>query len=122
MGCSPHRQHRSWEKMVHRTSQLSILPRCVRSRTSSSSYRAIQNAGAKPFTQSRIIDVCAIHRDDRHFFRQTFVDVQLKSDGTSLRQAKSPLPPKITNAQESVGREVFEAFIQMKRCGECEPS
>jgi hypothetical protein len=47
---------------------------------------------------------------------------KLKSEGTSLRQAKSPLPPKITNAQESVGREVFEAFIQMKRCGECEPS
>jgi hypothetical protein len=70
--------------MVHRTSQLRILPRCVRSRTSSSSYRAIQNAGAKPFTQSRIIEVCAIHRDDRHFFRQTFVDVQIEKRRNEL--------------------------------------
>ena len=79
--------------------EVSPILRCARP-------REFFYAGTKPFTQSRIIDVCAIHRDDGHFFRQTFVDVQIESDGTSLRQARSPFPPKITNAQEAMGREI----------------
>jgi hypothetical protein len=40
--------------------------------------REFLTANAKPFTQSRIINVCAIHRNGRHFFRQTFVNVQIE--------------------------------------------
>jgi hypothetical protein len=69
-------------------------------------------ADAKPFTQvassmsARSTAMIAI------FSGKLLSMCKLKSDGTSLRQARSPLPPKITNAQESAGREVVEVFIR----------
>ena len=52
-------------------------------------------AGAQAFTQSRIVDVRAIHCDDRHLFRQTFVDVQIEKWGNELA------PGEITVAAEN---------------------